>query len=101
MTSRYSSLLHFCLVILVSVTLLVFMTEVTLLGDGLVWAAFCSLFTGDFDPVTNYSTPIWLDTEGRAPCLSTRRAMWHDLFRVDPLIMLMAVSFKCYKHQYF
>ena len=27
--------------------------------------------------------------------------MWHDLFRVDLLIMLMAVSFKCHKHQYF
>ena len=77
------------------------MTEGPLLSEGLVWVASCPLFTGVFDPVANFSTPAWSDTEVRAPCLSTRRAMWHDLFRVDLLIMLMAVSFKCHKHQYF
>ena len=101
MTSRYSFRLHFYLVFLVSLTLLVFMTEGTLLDKGLVWAASCPLFTGDLDLVANFATPAWSDTEGGAPCLFTRRAIWHDLFCVDLLIMLMAVSFKCHKHQYF
>ena len=101
MTSRYSSRLHFCLMFLVLVTLLVFMTVGPLLGEGLVWAACCPLFTGVFDPVANFLTPAWSDTGGRALCLSTRRAMWQDLFHVDLLIMLMVVSFKCHKHQYF
>ena len=101
MTSRYSSRPHFFLVFLVSVTLLVFMTEGPLLGEGLVWVASCPLFTGDYDPVANFLTPAWQDTEGRAPCLFTRRAMWHDVFRVDLLIMLQEVSLKCHKHHYF
>ena len=81
MTSRYSSRVHCCLVFLVSLTLLVFITKGPLLGEGLVWANSGALFTGDFNPVADFSTPDWLDTEGRAPCSSTRRAMWHDLFR--------------------
>ena len=101
MNSRYSSRLHFSLVFLVLVMLLFFMAEGVLLGKGLVWAAYCPLFTGDFDPVANFSAPAWSDTEERAPCLSMRRAMWHELFRVDLLIMLMTVSFKVYKRQYF
>ena len=99
--TRYSSRLHFCLVLLASVTLFVFMTKGPLLDDGLVWAASCSLFTGDFDPVTNFLIPVWSDSEGLTPCLSTRRVMWHDFFHVDLLIMLIAVSFKCHKRQYF
>ena len=67
----------------------------------MVWAASCSLFMGDFDQVANFSTPAWSDTEGRTPCFSTRRAMWHDFFRVDSLIVLIAVSFKCHKHHCF
>ena len=77
------------------------MTDGLLLGKSLVWPGACPLFTGDFDQVANLSTPAWSDTEGRAPYLSTRRAIWHDLFRVDLLIMLMTVNFKCHKHQYF
>ena len=77
------------------------MAEGALLSEGLVWIASYPLFTGDFDPVTNFSNPAWLNSEGRAPCLSTRRAMGNDLLRVDLIIMLMLVSFKCQKHQYF
>ena len=98
MTSRYSSRAHFCLVLLLSVTLVVFITEGPLSGEDLVWAASCPLFVVDFDPVANFSAPAWLETEGRAaPCLSTRRALWHDVFHIDLLIMLMAVGFKCHK----
>ena len=54
MTLKYSSLLHFCFVFLVSVALLAFMIEGPLLGEGLVLAASCPLFTEDFDPVANF-----------------------------------------------
>ena len=54
MTSLYSSRLYFCLVLLVSVTLLVFMTEGPLSDESLVWAASCPLFSGDFGPVANF-----------------------------------------------
>ena len=103
----YSSWVHFwlfvCLIsfFLVLVTLLVFTTAVPLLDKSLVWTASCSLFTGDCDPVAYFLTLSWLEIEGHNPCLSLRRAMWHDLFRVDFLILLMAVCFKCYKHQCF
>ena len=100
MTSRYSSRLHSCLLFFGSVKLLVFMTERQLLGKELVWTTSCPMFTGDFDPVANFLTLVWSDTEGRA-YLSTRRAMSQDLFCLDLLIMLMTVSFKCHKHQYF
>ena len=92
---------NFCLLFLVLVTLLVFMTEGRSLGDSLIWAVSCPLFMGDFEPAANFSTPRWSDTEGRAPCLSMRRAMLHGLFRVDRRIMLMAVSFICHQQQYF
>ena len=101
MISRYSSRADFCLIFLVLVMLLVFVTKVPLLAQGLVWAASCSLFMGDFDQVVNNSTPAWSDTEGRTPCLSARRAMWNDFFLVDCLIVLIAVSFKCHKHHCF
>ena len=70
------------------------MIEGPSLGDGLVWAVFCPLFTGDFDAVTNFLTPFWSDYEGVTPRLSTWRVMWHVLIHVDLLILLIAVSFK-------
>ena len=70
------------------------MTEGPSLGDGLVWAVFCPLFTGDFDAVTNFLTPFWSDYEGVTPRLSTWRVMWHVFIHVDLLILLIAVSFK-------
>ena len=53
------------------------MTERQLLGKELVWTTSCPIFTGDFDPVANFLTLVWSDTEGRA-YLSTRRAMSQD-----------------------
>ena len=82
--------IHFCLVFLVSVTLLVFITEGSLLGEGLVWAASCPLFTGDFDPVANISTPAWSNSEEHAPFLSMRQLLLSLLL----LLLLLLISEK-------
>ena len=52
-------------------TLLVLIRKAPLLGKSQVWAASCPLFTGESDPVVNFSATAWGNTEGHTSCFST------------------------------
>ena len=72
----------------------------TIVSGGPCMGSLLSLIYKSFQSSSYLLTQAWSHTKGRASCLSMRRAMWHDLFQAELLIMLMAVSFRCHKHQY-